>query len=621
LSRGTADGPRRGGSIAAEPAAPRAKVGENTRWLLLAILGLGLLVRLLHFWAITRTAFPKIPLVFTQSDMYAFFEWAQTILAGDWLGRDTYHPYFEWMKAIAPLETWYRWWGGKEIFHQAPLYPYWVAGLLALSGKSLAFVLFIQLLVSALQPLALFWLARRLFDERVGLVVAALTALYGPFIFHAGLLLRDWLLPILDTLALLALLRARDSGRGRAWVMAGMALGVSYVTKSAILLFLPLVLLWLGLEHRKAWRRGVVAGACVGVGFLLCLSPVVVRNALVGTRLFAIETRAAEGFILGNAADGSPVILVIPASMQGILERSEGRPLAVIRETLKTYQGDLRQVLRVQLLKLRGIVNPYEVQNNENFYYGREISPVLWFTLLYGIVFPLGVTGMLLARPAGPKQRLLLLYALASLIGLWLPPIRARYRLILVPVLIVFAAAFLVWFYHLVRRREIARALRAAALCLGVAFAQHGVLALRGQEYYDRRQEYIFSKDVYVSQGQFDRAAAEMGLLLEKARQIAPLAGDVPRYETEYRQLLARHLIEQGARAEARQQVELALAAHARAPHSPSYLYFNFGVLHLLLNEPEKAKPFLRRFLELEPGSPRAEQLRRILSQLDGSPR
>jgi hypothetical protein len=40
-----------------------------------------------------------------------------------------------------------------------------------------------------------------------------------------------------------------------------------------------------------------------------------------------------------------------------------------------------------------------------------------------------------------------------------------------------------------------------------------------------------------------------------------------------------------------------------------------------LLEEPAKAKAFFARFLEMKPGSPRAEQLRRTLSQLDGSPR
>ncbi len=157
----------------------------------------------------------KFPLVWDQSDQYAFWQWAQTILAGDLLGRNTYHPYFDGMQEIAPLETWYRWWGGKEIFQHPPLYPYAVAAILAVSGNSMAAVLLAQLLLGALQPLVLFGLGRRLFDGQVGLVAAALTAFYGPFIFYQGVLLRDWLPPLLEPVALLALLRAHDSHRVR----------------------------------------------------------------------------------------------------------------------------------------------------------------------------------------------------------------------------------------------------------------------------------------------------------------------------------------------------------------------------------------------------------------------
>ena len=76
------------------------------RFLLLAILVLALGLRLVHFWTLVGTAFPQFPLAFDQSDMRTFWEWAQTIVAGDWLGRNTYHPAFDWMKTIAPQETW-----------------------------------------------------------------------------------------------------------------------------------------------------------------------------------------------------------------------------------------------------------------------------------------------------------------------------------------------------------------------------------------------------------------------------------------------------------------------------------------------------------------------------------
>lgn len=95
--------------------------------LLLGLVATSFAFRLLHLWAISDTPWIERYLTAPTVDDYSFFKWAQTILAGDWLGRDTYHPYFEWMGRVTDMEDWYEWWGGKEVFHQTPLYLYMLA--------------------------------------------------------------------------------------------------------------------------------------------------------------------------------------------------------------------------------------------------------------------------------------------------------------------------------------------------------------------------------------------------------------------------------------------------------------------------------------------------------------
>jgi 4-amino-4-deoxy-L-arabinose transferase-like glycosyltransferase len=551
--------------------------------------------------------------------MYANWQWALRILAGDWLGRDTYHPYFEWMKAIAPLETWYRWWGGKEIFQQAPLYPYWVAGLMALSSRSLSFVILVQLMVGALQPLVMFALARRLFDERVGLVAAALTALYGPFIFYEGVLLRDWLPPVLEPLALLALLNAWGSGRSRDWLLAGGTLGAALLTKETVLLFLLLVGVWLLWETWPPHRQIGRAGAWILVGLLLSLSPLLLRNVVVGAPVFALSNRAAQSFIAGNAIDSSPTWGKWGlSSRRGILERSDGKLPAVIQETLRMYQGDYGLFLRKQALKLRGLIDPYEAPNNESYYYGLDISPVLRFTLRYGFIFPLGIAGLLLSLPTWRGQRLLYLYMLAALGGLLFSVTLGRYRLVLVPGLTLYAAAFLVWLSHTVSDKQVLRALGGLGAVVGVALAQQLWLPLAKPEQYVRPHEYLLSAQVYASEGRLDRSVAELDRLRERAEQLPDFANLVDTAalpEGDYRAQWAKQLLEEGRRAEAQQQVKLAEAAYARRPDL-SYPCYNLALLYLKLNEPAKARPFLERFLELDPQGPQAGRVRRLLVEL-----
>jgi hypothetical protein len=589
---------------------------------LVGVLCLGLLIRLLHFWALSNTAYFKIPLVFTQSDMYAFWQWAQTILAGDVLGRNTYHPYFEWMKAIAPLETWYRWWGGREIFQQAPFYPYWLAFLLAWFGTSVAVVTFAQLLLGAAQPLVMFGLARRLFDARVGLLAAGITALYGPFIFHQGTLLRDWLPPLVEPLALLGLLRARASTRGLDWLLAGAALGLAVLIKETVLLFVPLVVLWIIVEHRENVTRAVAVSAVMLLGIFCALGPLIVRNALVGAPVLAVSNRAAEGFIEGNAADAVPIGFSIPPSMKTILEHSDGRLPSVILETLKTHQGDWLGFVRLQLLKARGLGDPLEVPSNLNFYYAVDISPALRATLGYGVIFPLGIAGFFLSLPTWRQHRMLALYGGATVVALMSALVHGRYRLVLVPVLIVYGAAGVLRVADAIRARQLATASACVGLILALAVLQQAVIPIRSVRNRDmyavHRPEYTLSAEIYASEGKLERAVAEIERLQMKAKENAnfsDLLAATYIYEGNFRAAWAQQLLKEGKREDARRQTDLAGAAYAHHARL-SYPYGSLGLLYLALNEPATAKAYFQRFLELEPDGPRADAVRRALSKL-----
>ncbi len=405
--------------------------------------------------------------------------------------------------------------------------------------------------------------------------------------------------------------------------MAGAGLGLALLAKETVLLLLLVVGLWLLWEERLAARRVIRAGASLLAGLLLCLSPLLVRNALVGAPLFALSNRAALAVIEGNAREASPVGFNLSLTIErDILERSDGRFFIAVRETLKTYQGDYAAFLRKQLLKLRGLIDPYEVPNNTNFYYGLEISPGLRFTLGYGVIFPLGVGGFLLSLPTWRQQRLMYLYLLALLGGSLFGVILARYRLILVPVLMLYAATFLVGMVDGLRERHIARVVRGLGLILLVAMVQHRWLPLTKPEEYLRPHEYSISAQIYASEDRFDRAVAELEQLREKAGQhhrFVDFAPSVALLEGDYRTRWANELLMVGKQEEARRQAERAEVAcgENRDSSSPAY---NLGLLYLKLDEVAKARTFFERFLEPEPEGPWADRARYLVNGLKASP-
>jgi hypothetical protein len=599
--------------------------GERERAILLLILLIALGIRLVHFMSIGRTAFPKFPFVFDQSDMNTFWEWAQTILAGDWLGKETYHPAFNWMKAIAPQESWYRWWGGKAIFQQAPLYPYFVAGLLAIFRGSLESILVVQLVLGVMQPLVVYALARRVFDGRVGLIAAALTAVYGPYVFYQGVLLRDWLPPLLEPVALLALFRARASDRPTDWCLSGAALGLALLTREAVLPFVLLVLVWLALRYHGMIRKAAAATAGLLLGLVLVLSPLMARNVLVGAPLFALSNRAGEAFIVGNAADGYPIGLTHPPSMKSILERSGGRTGAVIVETLRTYHGDWRRLLEFQLLRLRAFADPLEVPNNVNVSYGLEISPVLRPMLSYGFVFPLGVAGFILSLRVWRRHLLLALYTLCTAGTLVATTIVGRYRLTIVPVLIIYGAAGLVWLWEALRARRAGEAITYVTLVAGLVVLQQLVLPIQvlrdNPAFVVHPQDYLLAAHIYEHEGRPDLAVREVERLEVKAGErpsFAALARQAALYTSDYRTVWANQLVAEGKPDEARQQLAKVEATYAVNPEL-TYPSFNLGVLYLKLGDPAKARPYLERFLERQSTGAQAETARRLLSDMKGS--
>ena len=599
------------------------------RWAVAGILAVAVSVRLLHFHAIADTAFPRFALVFTESDLHAFWSWAQSIVAGDWLGRDTYHPNFAWMREMAPVETWHRWWGGKEIFHQAPLYPYWIAAVLLLTGASEPGpVLLVQLVLGALQPLVVFALGRRIAGDRAGLAAAAITALYGPFVFHQGVLLRDWLPPILEPLALLLLLRAAESGRRRDWALAGAAVGVALLDRETALLLLPAIGVWLLFIRWGQWRRIAAALLLLLLGFGAALAPLVARNAAVGAPLLALSNRGGVTFVQHNAAASSALWSELDPTLQKqILAQTDGNGRAIVLATLATYGGDPFAVARKLMMKLRGVADPIEIPSNVGFSYGLEVSPVLRVLLTYGLIFPLGAAGLVFSLRDWRRHVLLYLYLGITIATLLISLPLARYRLPLAAVLILYAGLCLAQLFDQARARRWIALAGGIAVVIAAALLQHVVLAvpeLRSSGWmamYGAGVEHRTAAGLYLADGRPDRAAGELMRLRSRANAdpwTVSIAHEVGLLEAKLRTDWAARLIGRDERDAAQSelaQAESLYAASRDAEHpQPEASLHELGSLYYQLGDMRKARALLTQYLELAPTGPGADSARQLLA-------
>lgn len=140
-----------------------------------------------------------------------------------------------------------------------PLYPYFLAGIYSIFGKSYNAVIFVQLLFYCLAILVVYSIARQVIEEKLAFWAAVLTALFYPLAEWVGILNREILFIFFIITLVYCLYRAQDTLKLRWFIFAGITCGLAFITNK-IIQFIPLfVVFGFGAVFREAiFRRRVV---------------------------------------------------------------------------------------------------------------------------------------------------------------------------------------------------------------------------------------------------------------------------------------------------------------------------------------------------------------------------
>lgn len=594
---------------------------RRNRQVLLCILIVAFAVRAIHFLALKEARFDQLPTEFTNSDMHANLQWAGGITAGDWLGVKPYHPYNDWMKEIAPLEKWHSWWGGEQVFQQAPLYPYLLAAVFSVFGERVDLVLALQLLLGVLQCGLIYGIANRLFGVGVARGAAALAALYAPFIFFQGVLLRDTLLTTLELTSFYGFLQLRRSRSTRHAVLAGAAAGLAVLCKPTALLLPFGYALWLLLERRERLEfRAALAIIVVGAA-CVSLLPLIARNLVLGLSPLSISNRAAEALIIANAKGGHTMVLQIPESLGEIMEKTGGRPLAVLRETIATWNGDWAGFVRFQLGKLQALLSPLEIENNANYYYGYDISPLLPLMARFSFIFPFFVLGLFRRRGRGAAQGLLLFLMLLLLPGLLMSTPLARYRLTFVCLAIIVSVLGARAFIRAMRAHEFTRLTLMVGVLAGLVVVHQTYLSPdsdpRVLAQLHRPQEYLFASAAFEKEEDYERAIRMLDLIEQRAH-------DRPDFDRLRRFVRARRgelylawaleAATKGLGPVVKIRLQEAEENLAAAGDTGSSL-FRVGAMLVALGEKEHGRELIEAHLQAHPDTPHQAQAQSIIEK------
>jgi Flp pilus assembly protein TadD len=365
-------------------------------------------------------------------------------------------------------------WLGDEVFYQAPLYPYFMAGVECVAGPGPGPMRAAQAILGALSCGILFLAGRELVSHRVGVVAGVLLALYPPAIFFDGLVQKASIGGLFTVLVIWIVSRVRRSP-ALAWIAAlGIAQGLLMLTREETLLLVPVMLAWIAWTSRgEATRARVLRPAALILGLALVLAPVALRNRVVGGEFVLTTSQAGTNFYIGNNAAARGIYAPLrPGRSNTAFEREDAVELAEIAEGRRLtpsevsahWFGESFRWIRAEpsawigLLARKALlaVNAYEVADAEDIDYYREYAPILDAlsrVLHFGTILPLAAAGIVLL---GARRRdLAIVFTLSAtlLAGVVSFYVMARYRYPLVPFAILFAAVTVVEVPALVRGR------------------------------------------------------------------------------------------------------------------------------------------------------------------------
>ncbi|MGK7345431.1 MAG: hypothetical protein ACNS63_06445 [Candidatus Nitrospinota bacterium M3_3B_026] len=354
----------------------------------------------------------------------------------------------------------------------SPLYPYILAAQYqAAGGENFLAVRFFGMAADGVTCALVTLLAYRHFGALAAYAAGALAVFYGPMIFYSAELIAAVYSVFFLTLGIFLL--DRDGGLSR-HLASGLFIGLAAGTRPNLVLAAALAVLApyvLGRPERRA------KAAAVALGAALAVSPITIANYAMSGQLVPITLSGGHNLYLGHN----------PASMAGYAPPNPGRMGMYIFDDMKklaeeetdremkdtevsgyyvskTIDSVLAGPAREAALlvkKAAAAVNDYEATTYADYYFQKEISPVLAWAPGMGLVFPLAAVGM---AAAGRGRFVLLIPVITTFATILVFFFVSRLRMPMAPFLIIFAGGAVASLAGYIRAKRWSRTALTAAL-------------------------------------------------------------------------------------------------------------------------------------------------------------
>ncbi len=363
----------------------------------------------------------------------------------------------------------------NTVYDFAPLPAYVMAAVYNTFSPNPMYIRFLNIIFGTMTCFFIYLFSKELFGRKIGLISCLVAGLYKPFIFFSIVLQKTALSLLLFSLATYLFLSVLNKTSAIKIFFIGIAIGLMVNVRSNIIVVIPiigLIILWDTYKRRYGLKLLGLNAAVYITGLIVALSPFAIRNYMVSGEFSATPLGGFNLYIGNNLVNKQPYYRPLPfassvpsdQATHFIIEASkrEKRKLSPgeasdfwKKEVIKAAKNQPGAFSRKIIEKLLVLFNRHEAADNHHIGFVSRFAG--FFRLPFfsiWIIFPLGLSGMMLSIPGDRKAKALGLIALIYSLTLVVFFTNVRLRLPILVIVIPFAVAGLVKLNAYIRSRQ-----------------------------------------------------------------------------------------------------------------------------------------------------------------------
>jgi tetratricopeptide (TPR) repeat protein len=348
---------------------------------------------------------------------------------------------------------------GKDVFYGLPLYAYFLGFIYWLFGHSLYTVRIIQVLLTIFSCIMVYLIGSKTFTRKVGLLAALFFSLYGQFLFHEGQLVSVTLAIFLNLASILFIIVSLENKNKLCFIISGLLIGFSSLAMSGIFMIIPFIS-FMAFYFFKNKIEALLSIFLILFGISIPIGLSTLHNYLAEKDFVLVSAHGGITFYTGNnpnakpyfspikEIDGSDIQSFITGS-RNIAERDLGRILKPSEISSYWTKKAVKFILSNPLHYTGLLVHKFLFLYNGREVYDvfidynlmRQHTLILFVAFLnFFLILPLAILGIYISRKIEVKRFILYSYILSYSLSIILFMVNSRYRLPLIPALIIFSA-------------------------------------------------------------------------------------------------------------------------------------------------------------------------------------